>query len=109
MIILYTAVILKENNNYYLKTGNADFISNQLLSRLKKLVAFIQKNLYEAQIAWHYDTNTPLFQIILEGDKFNVTSPYLKFLYCVPLYQFKLNGILNSVATEFKNTPEPPN
>ena len=104
-MILYTTVVLQENNKYYLKTGNADFISDELLSKIQKITAFIQKNLYEAQIIWHYDTNTPLFQIHLEGEKFSASSPYLKFLYCLPLWQFKLNAIMNSLAKEFKNIP----
>lgn len=98
---LYTAIILKEGNKYFLKTGSANFIGEEVLSKLEYITQFIQKNIFESQIIWHYEENIPLLEIQLIEDKFVINSPYLKFLYNMPLWKIRLKTALNMLEKEY--------
>lgn len=97
---LYTCVILEENNKLYLKIGSADIISSATIEKLNQIVSFIKDNIYEQQIAWHYDKNIPLFEIAYENNQVVVKTPYLKFLYNMPIEKFKIKSILKKLSNE---------
>lgn len=97
---LYTCVILKENNQLYLKIGSADFISSGTIEKLNQVINFIKDNIYEEQIAWHYDKNIPLFEVVCEDGQIEIKTPYLKFLYNMPMWKFKIKSLLKRVSNE---------
>jgi len=73
---LYTAIILKEGNKYFLKTGSANFIGEEVLSKLEYITQFIQKNIFESQIIWHYEENIPLLEIQLIEEYAIMEDPF---------------------------------
>ncbi|WP_279145966.1 MULTISPECIES: hypothetical protein [Clostridium] len=107
-MVIYRAEILKEKDTFYLNIASIDGFSSSILSKIREVVTFIQNNLYESQLAWHVTSNTPLLEITAadDGSKIFINSPYLKFLYNIPMWKMKLKNILSEVSKEISSLIE---